>query len=479
MPIDTEIEYTFKKEQEAAEEFNHEQSARTKDEVIQPSVAITAAIDSIGQTQAISDEEKAVYEKQLLSFPGQKRSIEAVGKLIDYYEGLKKREEESYHLVGELVEKSSQGELSSDELGCLAQWLTTHEEFGLKEMSDEEYLSFFTDGQIYAHSTSFFGESREGMPTPRFIEGLKDGFLISSIINQERGQTTVTQMVGQRYVTFDNPNLIAEHLNDRRLEGDKSSTDQNLHFGYVAYNSNPDINAPVVLLAPAKLLEKHNTNILEEHRLNQELGIDSRIETRENPFTGYAFMDGTPFGSTSKDPNSLDHEIDLSMFTAIMPDVETKPEFVSSVLENLSSDPRVTEEMKCELSSYGGASPRLKEFMFFVTGILKKGGFSVPHLFFFKPVDKFTDTYGYATAEQSDWVMRNGVQDFLKTGDITPEGSQPKTFLHEGPEDINSDKVSIESDRIPEIFRFPVAKIEELTNNVRRVIKRQKPELLN
>jgi hypothetical protein len=477
MTIDNEVTYASKEEREAAEAFNQRQTAERG--ISQPVL--------IGSDPAVDDDSKkgsndaglagqAHFNDGSRVLAEQKRSIEATERVIDYYDGIQGKEAASCDRAKYLIEKSNLTELTQDELTLLQSWLVDHQEYGLGEMSDQEYFSFFKDGQIYAHTTSLFGtKDYTGKDRPRLIEGIKDCYLISPVVNDERGDLTFRNMAPQRYVTFDGPNLIANHLYDGPLSHDGSSSDSNLHFGYVAYSADPDEHAPVVLLAPARLLENHNTNIAEEHRLNQGLGLESRIETRPNPFTGYPFMDGVPFGSTSPDPNSPSHEIDLRMFTAVMPDIPAKPELVANILQNLTTDPRVTDKMKTELSSYSEAPANLKDLVMFITGILKRNGFGVPRFFFFKPVGKFTDISGYKTLERAEWVMRNGVQDFVEVNQIPIKDSETKAFMHESSYgESASDSImpqAIERSKIPELFKYPAWEVEELANQVRKILK--------
>jgi hypothetical protein len=420
-------------------------------------------------------------------FPKQAKNIETWESLIDYYEGIQEAEETSFQQVQTIITKDQTGELDAADLDVLSTWLENHKEFGLEEMSDSEYFAYFQDGRVYAHSTSFFGDRDRSSNEvqPRFIEALKDSYLLSSIIGDARKDVTFHNMVHQTYVMFDGPDLMAREMYKPKLTQDRSGTDENLHFSYgVSGTEGPYQSPPVTLIAPARLLEKQSTDLSLEDQLNTQLGVTDKIKTRINPFDGYRFMDGVPFGSGNSDPNDPAHEINLEMFVAVVPDIEVGSEFIQGMINNLLEDERSSSEMKSELSnlesSYGQKETiKFKDFMVGFAEIMKKNGFAMPRLFFFNPVVPFSKQ---TELVEADWIMRNGVQSFLEQQQIKLNGNPPKKFLHEsqstetpeGPEESYLDFT-------PEQFKFPAVKIEAVANQVRTILKKHQntqPEAL-
>lgn len=473
-----------------------------------------------------NDLEQSNYESQLEQFPEQKKNIEGWEKLIDFYEGIQEKEETEYNKVEEILSKAAESELTQDELGFLEKWQGEHSSFGLEEMPDLEYFALMkNDPRLYAHTTAFFGKKYADYPrSNRFVAVLKDGSISSVAKLKERGDVEVSaDNVPQDYVTFDGPDNMAKFMYGPKLTKDYSVVDKNLHFGYGASQTmNPEESPPVTLLAPAQLLEEQSNDIAYEDYLNSSLGVAEKINDRRNDKNGNKFLDGVPFGSANKDPNDPAHEINLSMFVAVIPNMEVDGSIAEDIINDLMKDERSSEQIDSMLLKMKENFPdnkekkiSLKDFMLQFTEIMKNNGLRMPRLFFFDPVEDFNVRYkdgpqgqkllASQSVEQSEWIMRNGVQSFLGENGIVLKGNPPKKYFHQDhpielvdeaekearkkyaedhfskntiglkyePTEIPVAAEGETINMIPELFKFPTYKLEEAANKVRRILKQQ------
>lgn len=253
--------------------------------------------------------------------------------------------------ITEILEKN---ELESDDLKYLESWLEKHKEFGLEEMGDAEYYDFFQNGRFYLHSSAIFAGRILGgadRMKPMFLEALKDGYMVSKQIAEERGSPKIAGSVEERAVSFDNQNVFLDEAPAKN------------HFGYALEGPMYKF-APIVLITPAKLLEAHSSLI-----------------------SGKA--EGVYFGSGDKDPFTSSHEIQMSLFVMIMPDIKMRSSFIKKTIESLASDENTAQIAKNDkLKKYIDESEKrdigLKEFTETLIGLLSENGISVPRLSFYQ-----------------------------------------------------------------------------------------------
>lgn len=296
-------------------------------------------------------------------------------------ENLKSQELNPEIRVTTILEKDR---LEPIEVRLLENWLEKHREFGLEEMGDKEYYDFFQNGKFYLHSSAIFAGrligGRDKMK-PMFLEALKDGYMVGKQIAEERGKPKIGGSVEEKAISFDNQNVVLENASVRH------------HFKYALEGPLYKF-APVVLIAPAKLLETHSSLI-----------------------SGKA--EGSYFGSSDKDPNAPSHEIPMSLFVIIMPDIKMRSSFVKKTIESLASD-KSTEQIaqSHELKKYIDESKErdigLKEFIETLIGLLSRNGISVPRLSFYQVDVSNLDK------EKDVEEIEGGVRKFLASHNIQP-----------------------------------------------------------
>lgn len=306
--------------------------------------------------------------------------------------------------------------LDPSDISSLENWLKDHKEFGLEEMSDEEYYDFFRDGKFYVHSSAMFAGRLVGgadKMKSMFLEALKDGYMAGGQILEERGKSKASGSVGEGAVSFDNQDIFSEenpvpHHLKYTLEGPL------------------DKFAPVVLVSPAKLLESHS-----------------------NLIGGKA--EGWYFGSDNDDSNDPSHEIPLSLFVMLLPDIQMRSSFIKMVVQNLESDEETaeiaqSEELQNLLEESNGKNIKLRGFMEALIKLFAEKNISVPRLSFYQVNVRNLDK------ENDLEEIENGVKEFLTSHNI-----QPKTDM-DGQE-THYQKIE------------DVEKLEALANLVRKKLK--------
>lgn len=310
------------------------------------------------------------------------------------------------------------GQLEPAEVKLLENWLEKHRGFGLEEIGDSEYYDFFQNGRFYLHSSAIFAGRLIGgadRMKPMFLEALKDGYMIGRQIAEERGKPKIGGSVKEKGVSFDNQDIFIKNALVRH------------HFKYALEGPMYKF-APVVLVAPAKLLESHS-----------------------NLISGQG--EGVYFGSSDKDPNAPSHEIPMSLFVMIIPDIKMRSSFIKKTIESLASDKRTEQIAKSdELKKYIDESKKrdigLKEFMETLLSLLHKDGVSIPRLFFYR-VKTARDLECY-NAE----MIEKGVREFLESHNIP---------LHA---ELDTNKKSTSFKKIVD-----VKKLEVTSNLVRKKLK--------
>jgi hypothetical protein len=370
--------------------------------------------------------------------------------------------------------------LTEKEVGFLKGWLHFHKEFGLQEMSDEEYNSFFSEGRFYAHFSYLFGNDKYKEQGPKFIEALKDGYLIPRVIGKQRGEVISGLHYTEATVCFDNENIIRNGDNN-------TNTDHSIYAECPKKN-----NFPVTLVSPAGLMENHT--FYKGMMGNGEMGKG----------------EGFHFGSIIPDPFKRAHEIDMSLFTMLVPDSrQVSVDLLRGVVDNLESfvkDPHDLEELRKMAASMNEyekyqqdiqkrdrimkwpeeillenikpeelerlrniQKPNInistRDFMTTLFYCLQKEGVHVPRLYFYTPE--------YDQDLDNQWkkeTIKAGLKDFLAE-------KAPNTLTH-GFE--KADDVDLLGPRgymrIPELMWADRKKMEEVANKVRRILKRQQTE---
>lgn len=284
--------------------------------------------------------------------------------------------------------------LDPSDISFLENWLVDHKEFGLEEMSDEEYYDFFRDGKFYVHSSAMFAGRLVGggdKMRPMFLEALKDGYMLGGQILEERGKSKASGSVGEGAISFDNQDIFSEenpvpHHLKYTLEGPL------------------DKFAPIVLVSPAKLLETHS-----------------------NLIGGKA--EGWYFGSDNDDPSDPSHELPLSLFVMLLPDIQMRSSFIKVVIQNLESDKKTAEiarsdELQNILKESSGKNINLRDFMETLIGLLSEKNISMPRLSFYQVNVRNLDK------ENDLEEIENGVKEFLTSHDIQPKTDTDGQEIH-------------------------------------------------
>lgn len=284
--------------------------------------------------------------------------------------------------------------LDPSDISLLENWLEAHKEFGLEEMTDEEYYDFFGNGKFYLHSSAMFAGRIIGggnKMKPMFLEALKDGYMAGGQILEERGKEKIGGSVGENAVSFDNQDIF--------------STDDPMpnHFKY-ALEGPIDTFGPVVLVSPAQLLETHSN------------------------LTG-GKAEGWYFGSDHEEADDPSHEIPLSLFVMLMPNIRMKSSFAREIIKSLRSDENTREIAESEeLQKYLKESDNkieLKEFMETLTKLFSEKGITMPRLSFYGVDVK------HLNQEKDVEEIQNGVKEFLAAYNIEPntDTNIPETHL--------------------------------------------------
>gem|GEM_PF-4518957 len=224
----------------------------------------------------------------------------------EYWELQQVKESERLQEVESLLEKRI---LSNDEMQCVTDWLAEHSEFGLSQMSDQEFLSNFSNGKFYIHSTSFFGNAgisdASTDRSPRFVEALKDGYLVGKKIGIVRGEEMSGDNWSESLVCFDSEEHPYDHVG--------------YSFGYTHDIAN---NPPVLLISPARILESHS--------------VKKDLLTNKPTYTA----EGVMFGSSEPNPNALSHEINLECFVVLLPKIRVRQSLARDIISDFIRDER-------------------------------------------------------------------------------------------------------------------------------------------
>ncbi len=394
-----------------------------------------------------------------------------------FYTEVKKQTEKELNNVNEILEKR---ELDENDIIILNNWIEKNKEFGLEEMSDEKYDSFFQNGKFYLHSTNFFTLRHENKIRPRFIEALKDGYLISKVIGLQRGEVMSGTAYEERTVSFDSEEcLYRQWRNGREIPG-RGNISSEFHFVYGVEQAAVGDLPPVVLICPARLLENHST---EEPRYKN----GRRVGVAE----------GWQFGSADSDIWSKKHEIDLNIFTMLLPDTKIRIEFIERFFDNILTDKRfnLDEDKKAQYMAIKNKflkqakiifekeylnqpltqeeidlqenkdpkqilyyhSLKLKEFMKSIVCEFKKAKIAIPRVYFYK-IDQLPFERLGAKCEK---VLDKGLKDFLKDKNILKPTHKRQI-----------DKIG--RSNLPEKYRVETSKLEKTANKVRLILKNNK-----
>jgi hypothetical protein len=400
-----------------------------------------------------------------------RRAVRAASEhaFVESWPMLKEVEEKEQEYIASLCKKET---MTDEEQNRLKEWLYYHKEFGLQEMSDDEYDSFFCDGRFYAHFSYFFSEGQKERG-PKFIEALKDGYLIPKIIGEERGEQITGDAHPERTVCFDNEKIFG--VNDIQ-HGDHSSYAE----------CSKQNNMPIALVCPASLLENHAF-----YKGTFTKGRDFEKKMGEG--------EGYHFGSENLDAKSRSHEIDISLFTMLVPDAERiSYGLINSVVQNLerfiksmeSTEIKKLREMEkfafdivrkrnlevfptVAKDDYGPAEfERLAEldetavnismrnFMTNLFTALKKEGVNVPRLYFYE--------VKYDNPSKENWG-RDTIKEGLREFNFKKCPTRPST--RDVVDDV--DLLGLTGYmKIPERFWADRKRTEEVGNLVRKTLKK-------
>ncbi len=401
-------------------------------------------------------------EKQTYLYERARRSAEN----RKTYETIREQEIQNLEHIESILAKRM---FETDDINALKFWMDTHREFGLAEMTDDEYFDLFSDGRFNIHSTNFFHvntslpeEDPRRMNDPRFFEALKDGYLMGRNIGAARGEPMSGSAHPESIVSFDS-HLDLNHLRRWGTHFDYSLTaisNQNRSYCY-----NHDRLPPVLLVTPARLIEAHS---IKEPRIFSKDDFIVPVGKKEGDIS-QGVGEGDAFGSGNPNAMSPDHNIDLGLFVLLLPKVAAKKELIHDMLSSISEDPRFAHTPIPRLARVASKKipdqgVDLETFMRDVFSLAirasEKKGIQIPTL----PRLHF---YEVASPQGEDIVqvdgpridIENGFQGFLDTHAITP--SVAKGF----------EKDQTVQVFLPEQLRVERSRLEQAANQIRKRLR--------
>jgi len=431
--------------------------------------------------------------------------------------------------VQSILAKTESEEISDKEKQELSDWLNENNVFGLEAMTDSEYFKLFESGHIYSHAKALFthtvydihrysGEKHYNSAydvRPNFFAALTKGFLCGPIIRKQRVEaeyrnedyfTNDGTYLGQwkspeakekylEYISyyisqernllaegnssFDGPNRIWQTMHARATLPEKevgSGSEAPIHFSYSHPEQFEGGNVPILLVTPQEVLERHGTDTKKENKYQELKGLAK-----------YEYMaGGYHFGSANPDATSKAHEINLDLFTMLIPEIsqfdkvldvmkglkfcehydlalnEEQDEQVKKLFEDLEvrinefiQDPNKVNQTPIE------DQPILSNVFKAFFGKLNEFGIKTPRIFAYIPPGN--DRFGLV----DHYFIERGLRQFLDAKNIPlqpndrPEGDQGVLPLEQLPADF-----------IPEEYRLPTVEVEDTANKVRAFLKR-------